>query len=325
MIQVSVIVLNYNGKAFLPECISSVLNQKAGTPSYELIVVDNGSNDGSVEYLNDIKQPVKKVLLSHNTGFCGGVNAGISESEAEYVILLNNDTKVAEDFILCLYNAMQRHKKAFSINAQMLMWDNPELLDDAGDLYNLAGWSFARGKGRKASRYNKPCTLFSSCAGAAIYNRRILCEIGLFDEAHFAYYEDLDVGYRAMINGYRSYYEPTAKVIHYGSASSGSRYNSFKAELTAANSVYVPFKNMPILQYLINMPFLILGALTKLLFYTLKGMGKPYLRGLIKGIKKSFSKQGFARKVPYRFKNTANYLLIEAEMIINLFRFITKI
>lgn len=152
------------------------------------------------------------------------------------------------------------------------MWDKPELLDDAGDGYCVFGWAYSRGKGRPAAEYEKPCRVFSACGGAAIYRKEIFEKIGYFDKLHFAYLEDLDIGYRANLYGYRNYYEPSAQVIHYGSASSGSRYNAFKTELAAANNLYVIGKNMPLLQLIWNLPFLLPGFFIKFLFFCKKRM-----------------------------------------------------
>ena len=117
--------------------------------------------------------------------------------------------------------------------------DRPELRDDAGDQYNLLGWGYGRGKGKPCEAYQKRARIFSACGGAALYRRSVLDEIGLFDENHFAYLEDMDLGYRARIHGFENVYEPGARVIHYGSASTGSRYNAWKTRRAAANNVYM--------------------------------------------------------------------------------------
>ncbi len=115
---------------------------------------------------------------------------------------------------------------------------------------------------------------FTSCAGAAIYRKKIFEKIGYFDEEHFAYLEDIDVGYRARINGYENWYAPKAIVYHIGSGTSGSRYNHFKTRYSSRNNIYLIYKNMPFLQILLNLPFLILGFGMKILFFTQKRNGK---------------------------------------------------
>lgn len=324
MIEITVVIPNYNGLRFLEECLQALYTQASGTPEYEVVLVDNGSSDGSVEFVRENYPKVRIEALTENTGFSYAVNVGIEKSAAEYVILLNNDTKVKAEFIKCLYEAIETRPQAFSVSAKMLMWDKPELIDDAGDRYCVFGWAFARGKGKPSELYHTPCEVFSACAGAAIYRRSVFDEIGLFDVEHFAYMEDIDVGYRARIFGYRNYYEPRAEVIHYGSASSGSRYNEFKASLASANNVYVVWKNMPLLQWIINLPFLLIGFFAKFLFFCKKGMGRIYLRGLAKGFSLAFTPAGRKHKVRFQPKNLRHYLAIQGQLYLNVFRFLKK-
>ena len=324
MIEITVVIPNYNGLRFLEECLQALYAQTPDTPEYEVLLVDNGSSDGSVEFVRKNYPEVRIEALSGNTGFSYAVNVGIERAATDYVILLNNDTKVKSEFIKYLYEAIQARPQAFSVSAKMLMWDKPELIDDAGDRYCVFGWAFARGKGRPSAQYDVPCEVFSACAGAAIYRRSIFDKIGLFDVEHFAYMEDIDVGYRARIFGYRNYYEPRAEVIHYGSASSGSRYNEWKASLASANNVYVVWKNMPLLQWVINLPFLLVGFFTKFLFFCRKGMGRIYLRGLAKGFSRAFTPAGRKHKVRFRLRNSGHYLAIQGQLYLNVFRFLKK-
>lgn len=324
MIKITVVIPNYNGIKFLRECLQALSEQDEDTPAYEILVVDNGSEDGSIDLIEREFPQVRVIALPENTGFCHAVNAGIKASESPYVILLNNDTKVKGRFVCELYHAMEIRPGAFSVSAKMLMWDKPELLDDAGDLYCVLGWAFARGKGRPAAVCDRAAEVFSACGGAAIYRRSILEEIGLFDELHFAYMEDLDIGYRARIRGYRSYYEPKAEVIHYGSASSGSRYNEFKTKLASANNIYVIGKNMPLLQWVWNLPFLTIGFLVKYLFFCKKGMGGVYLKGLKEGFGKLFSEEGKKRKIRFQWAHLGSYFAIQGQLYANTLRFLKK-
>lgn len=324
MHKITVVIPNCNGIGFLKECLDSVLEQAADTPEYEVLVVDNGSADGSLELLQKSYPQVHVEALPENTGFCHAVNIGLRLSSSPYVILLNNDTKVKSEFIKNLCYAIENKPDAFSVSAKMLMWDNPELLDDAGDRYCVFGWAYARGKGKPAEQYSVPCEIFAACAGAAIYRKSIFEEIGYFDEEHFAYMEDLDMGYRARIYGYRSYYEPGAEVIHYGSASSGSRYNKWKTSLASANNVYVVGKNMPLLQWIWNLPFLFVGFLAKFAFFCSKGMGKPYIKGFGRGFARLFTSAGRAHKVRFQMKHLRNYFAIQGQLYVNAFRFLKK-
>ena len=193
----------------------------------------------------------------------------------------------------------------------MIQLCNRELMDDAGDMYSLLGWAYQRGVGRSSAKYNRACRIFSACAGAAIYRREVFDEIGYFDEMHFAYLEDLDVGYRARIAGYDNIYCPTAMVYHVGSGTSGSKYNPFKVKLAARNNIYLNYKNMPLLQLAVNLVPILLGMGLKYMFFKKKGFGRDYAAGVKEGL--ATAKK--CRKVPYSRERLKNYLAIEWELI----------
>ncbi|MBQ7481696.1 MAG: glycosyltransferase family 2 protein [Lachnospiraceae bacterium] len=308
MAEVSVVIPNYNGEKYLRDCLDS-LNEQTFR-DFELIVVDNGSEDDSVKIVRDRYPQARIERLDKNYGFSRAVNDGIKMAKAPYVILLNNDTKADKDYIKELYLAITGDERIFSVNPKMLQMYKPGLIDSAGDMYCCLGWAFARGKDSSGQAYDKRRDIFSACAGAAIYRKSVFDVIGYFDEKHFAYLEDVDVGYRARINGYRNVYEPRAVIYHAGSGMSGSRYNTFKINLSSRNNVYMAYKNMPLLQLILNLPFLILGCLVKTLFFIRKGEGRTYVRGLFKGI--SMCAEG--TKYPYRNGNLMNYVRIQLEL-----------
>lgn len=315
----TVIIPNYNGKEYLRQCLLSLT--KCRPADFHILVVDNGSTDGSVEVLKEEFPQVEMVLLSENTGFAPAVNRGLERTKTPYGLLLNNDTTVEPDFVQRMEEAMEAHKDAFSVSAKMLMMQDNSLLDGAGDLYCALGWAFALGKGKIASEnYTKPARIFSSCGGAVIYRMELFEEVGLFDENHFAYLEDVDLGYRARIAGYSNWYEPSAVVYHAGSAFSGSRYNEFKVALSSRNSVYLVLKNMPLLQIIVNLPFLLLGFMAKTVFFVKKGYGYTYCKGLAKGFALYFSQEGRKHKVAFKLKNSLHYLRVEWELLYNILR-----
>lgn len=324
MDKISIVIPNYNGIKYLPECLQALENERhqPETPAFSILIVDDGSTDDSVQFISEHFPDIRTISLNENTGFCHAVNVGIRESTAPYIILLNNDTKVKSGFISSLYKAIHNKPRVFSVSSKMLMWDKPELTDDAGDYYCALGWAYARGKGKPASYYDKSAEIFSACGGASIYRASVFNEIGLFDENHFAYLEDLDIGYRARINGFINLYEPGAEVLHFGSASTGSRYNPRKTLLASANSIYVIWKNMPALQLLLNLPFITAGFFIKFLFFCRKGMGKIYLKGLLQGLRRCTDKKNKYHKIKFQRKNFRNYLIIQLELWINLFRLI---
>ena len=314
---VTIIIPNYNGQAFLEDCLKALepqINNKV-----HILVVDNASTDGSVEFLQNCKG-IKTCFLAENTGFCGAVNAGILASDTKYVILLNNDTKVLPGYVDSLVEAMEQDERIFSGSARMLQMHDPELIDDAGDEYCALGWAFARGKGKTKAQYEKAVDVFSACGGASIYRRAVFDKIGLFDDNHFAYLEDIDIGYRARIYGYRNVYVPKAQVLHFGSGTSGSRYNAFKVRLSSRNSVYLPWKNMPFVQLVLNAPILALGYLTKYLFFVKKGLGKEYQKGFTEGLRLCRNPKSKANKVGGLGKHFKAYCQIQLLLWKNLFR-----
>lgn len=314
MQEVSVIIPNFNGIAYLDGVLGSLERQTM--VKFEVIVVDNGSTDGSCQYIMENYSWVHIIELSENFGFCKAVNEGIQLARSPYVLLLNNDVEVKEDFLEQMVAAMHRHKKAFSCAAKMIQFHDRKLLDDAGNYYCALGWAFARGKGKPVQAFEKEQQIFASCAGAAIYRKKLFDKIGYFDEEHFAYLEDMDVGYRARIYGYQNWYAPKAVVYHIGSGTTGSRYNQFKTRYSSRNNVYLIYKNMPLLQILINLPFLLLGFGIKLLFFAGKGMGKEYAAG----VKNGFQISKKEKKVPFSVKRLPAYVKIQVELWVNMLR-----
>lgn len=318
MHEVTVVIPNLNGKSYIRACLDSLRTQTIG--ELPVIVVDNSSTDGSCEIIEEEYPEVKLIRLDQNYGFCKAVNVGIQKAKTDYVILLNNDMTTASDFAEKLLAAIRQDEKRFSCQALLLQMDHPDLVDDAGDYYCALGWAMARGKGQKAENYTKQERIFAACGGAAIYRRSVFREIGYFDEAHFAYLEDIDLGYRANICGYENWIEPASVVYHKGSAASGSRYNAFKVAHSSRNSVYLVYKNMARWQILINLPFLFAGYLVKLLFFIPKGLGFTYLKGLWKGILLARQGDKFNR-IPENFDRCWG---IQVQLWYNILRIIWK-
>ena len=295
---VTVVIPNYNGKKYLDDCFRSLKKQTYS--EFRVIIVDNGSTDGSAEYIKSKYPDVEVIALNENTGFANAVNVGIKAADSEYVFLLNDDTVCDERAIESLVRTMNRGKKLFSVQAKLLQLKNPELIDDSGDYYCALGWAFSPGRDKKSSFLTKQTAVTSACAGAAMYRRALFDEIGYFDEKHFCYLEDVDIGYRARVKGYINACDPDALVYHAGSGTSGSRYNSFKVELTAGNNLYFIYKNMPVLQIIINLPFIIAGIIIKHVFYVRKGLGMSHVRGIMAGfskiLKNADRRQKFGKK-----------------------------
>ena len=254
---ISVIIVNWNGKHLLGECLSSLFEQTA--TEIEIIVVDNGSQDGSADYVQELFPQVRLVQLQKNLGFAGGNNAGLRIACGKYVALLNNDTKVDPLWLANLLREAEASPHSVGMWAsKILSYDNPDTIDNVGLLLYPDG--LGRGKGRLEKdngQFDTPGeALFpSGCAG--LYRKNMLDEIGFFDEEFFAYADDVDIGLRARIAGWRCTYVPSAKVYHKYSSSS-SAYSPFKAFLVERNRIWILLKYFPVELIIISPCFTLL-------------------------------------------------------------------
>jgi GT2 family glycosyltransferase len=268
---VSVVIVNWNGMHLLGECLDSLLAQQAG--DFEIIVVDNGSQDGSREYIQAHYRSVRLVALPDNRGFAGGNNAGIRIASGKYIALLNNDTRLDPAWLANLLREAETGLAGTGMWAsKILSYDEPSVFDNVGLLLYPDG--LGRGKGRlekDIGQYNqREEALFpSGCAG--LYRKEMLDEIGLFDEEFFAYADDVDLGLRARLAGWGCIYVPAAKVYHKYSASS-SAHSPFKAFLVERNRIWVLLKYYP-LELIMISPFVTLVRMVVHLYGALRGRG----------------------------------------------------
>lgn len=314
--KVSVVIPNYNGRSLLENCIESLLLQTY--KDFEIIVVDNGSTDDSYELIIRQFPQIKFISLGANYGFSKAVNEGIKSANGEYIVLLNNDVECTNDWLENLVKCIEQDEKIFSVSSKLLQYYTRDKIDDAGDELNLLGIAFQQGNNLSNKSYTRRRSIFSSCAGAAIYRKKLFNVIGYFDENFFAYLEDVDIGFRAKIYGYKNIYCPNAIVYHMSGATSSNMSNHFKIRLSARNSVYLFYKNMPPLQLLINTPFLLLGLLIKLGFSIYKKTSGPYLRG----IKEGLSNVKTIQRINFKKENLLNYIRIQIVLLYNIIIFI---
>ncbi len=309
---VTIVIPNYNNKELLNELLISISNSISLS---NVVIVDNASKDDSVNLIKEKYPDVVLIENKTNMGFAFAVNQGIKLVKTEYVFLLNNDTVIEEDTISNLIKTINISPNIFSVSSKMIQYHNKHLIDDAGDGYTIMGWSKRRGYNKNIEEYSKDEEVFSACAGAALYRTKIFEEIGLFDENFESYVEDMDLSFRARLHGYKSYYSSNALVYHHGSATTGSRYNSFKVRISARNNIYLIYKNMPLWMKLINGIFIIIGILIKYIFFKRKALGKEYLDG----IKEGLTLKNKLTKTKSSFKNS---LKIEWLMIKNTFTYL---
>ena len=168
----TIVIPNYIGEKNLQKCLDSLKSQSMKAD--EIIIVDNNSKDSSIEMIkNQEDASIRLIELKENGGFSVAVNEGIKASKSEFVILLNNDTEVHEDFIRNLYNTISSDDNIFACCSKMLRYDERSIIDDAGDGYTILGWATKFGDGKDEAKYDKPREVFSSCAGAAIYRKSV--------------------------------------------------------------------------------------------------------------------------------------------------------
>lgn len=241
---VSIVIPNWNGKRFLPACLDSLA--QLNYPKVEIIVVDNGSHDGSCELLQESYPHVRVARFEQNTGFSVAVNRGIKEARGEFVALLNNDTTVDCNWLSEMVKVMREHAEIASCGCKMLSYDDRTILDGAGDGYRRGGLPGRIGHREKdCGQFDKMRYILGACGGAALYRRTLFDDIGLFDEDYFAYLEDVDMGLRAQSAGYKCLYVPTAIMYHLGCGTTGSGYSPLVVKLSAQNNWNTIIKNVP--------------------------------------------------------------------------------
>ncbi len=286
---ISVIVLNYNGKGFLNSCLSSLASQTYS--DFEVIVVDNGSRDGSPEYIEENYPWVRLAKNNENLGFAGGTNAGIRAAKGEFILTLNNDSRADSRFIEELIKPMADPEVGVCA-AKMLFPDGR--INSAGICISRSGAAWDRGMFEPdRGQYEFVEEVFGACAGAALYRREMLDEIGLFDEDFFLYLEDVDLAFRARLAGWKCLYVPGARVIHHhgGTAGVGSDLAVYYGN---RNIVWYPIKDFPFRLLITSLPFIVARNLAVIPYYALRGQGGVILKSkldALKGVVKMMEKR----------------------------------
>jgi GT2 family glycosyltransferase len=237
----TIVIPTWNGRALMPPCLDALRLQTSR--NFEVMVVDGGSSDGTVDMLRADYQEVKALALDQNLGFTGNVNAGIRAAQSEFIALLNNDATAAPDWIEQLAGGLANDPRRGSCASLMLRADAPNIVDSAGDLLGRNGLAQQRGAGEPLTdRFREPLSVFSACGGAAIYRKSMLDDVGLLDPGYVSYLEDVDLGVRAQLRGWGCQYIPTARVYHQGSATGGGVTASF---YVARNSIRLIARGFP--------------------------------------------------------------------------------
>jgi GT2 family glycosyltransferase len=278
MPKVSIIIVNYNGRDCIRDCLSAVEGQFF--QDFEIIVVDNASTDGSMDEITSFAEksfpyhPVKIVPLEGNLGFAGGNEVGLRYAEAEYIALLNNDAEPKKGWLENLVKTMEAHPE-IGICASKMIVSGSNVIDSAGDGYATSLKGFKRGEGEGADKYNQQEYIFGACAGAALYRRMMLDETGFLDEDFFLIQEDTDLNFRAQLAGWKVMYVPEAIVCHKVRSTIGHMTET-AVFYSLRNSDLVRIKNVPTPLFLRCLPAFIIGSVLEFFYFGIKHR-KPWL------------------------------------------------
>jgi GT2 family glycosyltransferase len=275
MIDISVIVINWNGRQYLQACLDALAAQQG--VSFETLVVDNGSTDGSVEFLRTQFPAVRVVALAENLGFAGGNNAGAREARGRYLVFLNNDTVVEPGWLAALRRTVDQPPGFALATSRVVYMHDPAVIDSAGDGVLQWGAAFKRFHGTRAAEAARSGEVFGVCGAACLVTKTAFDELGGFDEHFFVSHEDVDLSYRARLRGYRCRYVADAVVRHVGSATLGT-VSPFSVFHGQRNLEWMYFKDTPGSLLLRTLAGHVVYDLAAGVHFARMGMLRPYLR-----------------------------------------------
>ena len=288
---ISVIVLNYNGRQWLERCLTAARLQVDGHG--ELVLVDNASTDGSIEFVRERFPDVRLLTLDRNLGFAGGNNAGARMAKGRYLAFLNNDTVPQPGWLDALKGPFEGNPAVALTTSRIVYLDDPSIIDSAGDGYLRAGGAFKRFHGGAFALGNDSGEVFGACGAACMVRRDVFVELGGFDEDFFMVYEDVDLSYRARLRGNRCVYVADAIVHHAGS---GTLRRSSPAAVFYGqrNLEWTYLKNTPSTLLLRSLPSHVAYDVAAFVAYASSGLLAPYLRGkwaALKGLRSLLRKR----------------------------------
>lgn len=290
---VSVVVVNWNGRKYLEACYNALRHQTYPLSQIEHIFVDNGSTDGSVEYMRANFPDARIIANQTNTGFAHPNNQGIRIARGTYIATLNNDTAVSPGWLAALVSELESHPEAGMAASLMRFYDRPEMVNSAGIDMNTVGIAWDRLGGKPVTTAQMPCEVIGACGGAALYRKSMLDEVGLFDEDFFAYLEDVDLAWRAQLMGWRCRYTPQADVLHIHSATSGEG-SPLKNFLLGRNKLWTVAKCYPAPEVWRWLPLIAFYDLASVQYRLLRSGDTSPLRGRLAGLR------GILKQLPKR-------------------------
>ena len=273
--KVAVIIVNWNGKHLLEECLNSIENQDYD--NFSVIFVDNGSKDGSVEFVRENFSNTDIIELKENTGFAKGNNIGMhkafDDSEVEYIAILNNDAMVEKDWLTEMIKAIKQGEKVGSVVPKIKKYYKRDIIDSIGNAIHLDGGGVSNHINKiDNGQFDNIGELFGPSGCAALYSKKMLKDVQIdddfFDDDFFAYFEDIDLNWRAKLRGWKTLFAPNAVVYHKHSETTGL-YSPFKAFYTHRNRYFVIIKNYPICYW----PKAIIALFSRY-FFSISGIAK---------------------------------------------------
>jgi GT2 family glycosyltransferase len=239
---VSVVIVTWNGRHYLDACLQALQAQDG--VNAEVVLVDNGSSDGTSAFVRARFPDVRLVPLEENRGFAGGSNIGAREARGEYVAFLNNDTVADPGWLRALRAGVDAGSRSVLVTSRIVYMHDPSIIDSAGDGAFRWGGAYKRLHGDSVEHAGQPLEVFGVCGAACLMPKAVFDELGGFDEDFFASHEDVDLSYRARLRGYRCRYVPDAVVRHHGSATLGT-ISEFAVFHGQRNLEWVFLKNTP--------------------------------------------------------------------------------
>lgn len=279
--KVSIIIVNWNGRPFLQECLTALKGQTYH--NFEIIFVDNASNDNSIVYIRESFPEVKIIGLQNNLGFTGGNIAGLDAARGDYICLLNSDTKACPEWLENLVTAMDKATEVGSCASKLLIYGT-KFINSCGDGLTTAGMGYQRGQGEQMEKYSKREYVFGGYGAAVLYRRKMLDEIGFFDDDFFLIYEEDDLSFRAQLSGWKCLYIPEAMVYHKVSASIGRRSN-LAVYYMSRNTELVWIKNMPLYFIIRYIHHKFIQEIVEFCFFSLVGRFRAYVKGKFDAVK----------------------------------------
>jgi GT2 family glycosyltransferase len=301
---VTVIVVNWNGEAFLEKCLTALLNQKV--KPHRIVVIDNASTDNSLSIIDSFSE-IQVVKLISNTGFAYANNIIKSSiySDSQWIALMNPDAFAQPDWLEQLLICAEKNPDCAAFGSKLLNYSDPRIIDGNGDCYHVSGYAFRLNHMKYASSQvlaspNKYYEIFSPCAAAAMYSAEAFNSVGGFDEDFFCYLEDVDLGFRLRLAGYRALQVPQSVAHHIGSGTSGGQHSAFAIYHGHRNIIWCYVKNMPALLFWLFLPLHILINLASLVSFACRGQGRIIWRAkrdALKGLPHVLKKRKFVNRL----------------------------